>query len=249
MNYYIIAGFPGVGKSYVGSICSESNPFETIDGLKVVIVDMESSDYHWTYVNDNKMANLDWPSNYINAIFGTCKKSTKNVRYIPLISTHKEVLEELISTIKRNQPIIYDDDDITNDNFYIDFYNLFIVAPQPNEDCKKKYIKRYVDRGSSEDFIESLSKNYYSYLKDIESFAFDAIVYFIDGYMKDFVDFVILLKNAYIVSDKINGSGHYMSEYDIPYIERPFNFETVVKNRCYVAPKRFTLDEEYDANG
>ena len=55
-NRYIVAGFPGTGKS----TAAEWFPQEFID--------MESSDYHWIHINGTggKKINPEWPNNYID---------------------------------------------------------------------------------------------------------------------------------------------------------------------------------------
>lgn len=84
----IIAGFPGVGKSYAGT----ANPG--------VVADLESSDFHWIYDKDgNKHQHPAWPYNYFQAAEMLALETEglpdyKDLMYV-CISTHHEVLKIL----------------------------------------------------------------------------------------------------------------------------------------------------------
>lgn len=112
-----------------------------------LFLDLESSDYHWI-VNDKgqKVCNPRWPNNYFQAILDAAFKPfnpTNEIYIYVLISTHKEILDLL-----RKCHIYY-----------------MAVVPK----TKIIYIQRYIDRGSSDEFIESLNNNFEKYIKDIES--------------------------------------------------------------------------------
>lgn len=131
-NRYIIAGFPGTGKSYAGY--QFPNEF----------IDMESSDYHWIYINaiGDKKLNPDWPNNYLDKIEDAYKNaiSTSTILCI-CCSTHSEVLKGL------------------NDR------GLKFIAVCPKD--KEETIRRYRERGNTEDFIDSLDKNFDNYRNDV----------------------------------------------------------------------------------
>lgn len=260
MSYNIIAGFPGVGKSYAGgALKAGGNVYKHYDGSKFIIVDMESSEYHWIINGDEKICNPEWPDNYINAILQVCHNTTENERWIPLISTHKVVLDALIARIKDENPIEYikpvtsKDLELLDDEFYSseiptaphEFYDITIIAPQPNDECKKKFINRYVERGSSPEFIKSLDENYYSYLKDLESFAYDAKIYFIDGYITDFIDVIFLERGGYLVEPDVSmRSGYSVGDIKNPATSDTFNFEFLYRKRCYFGRDISLIDKE-----
>lgn len=148
----IIAGFPGVGKSYAG-------------GTNSAVIDLESSNFHWIEdSNGVKHQHPEWPINYVNAIkIMACEseglESMKDIRYV-LISTHNEILKMLKNS---NIPFI-------------------IYAPK----SKNAALKRYRDRGSSEQFIESLNENWDNYMNDLEQLEMPMIRS--DVYLKDALD-------------------------------------------------------------
>lgn len=84
-NKYIVAGFPGVGKSTAAMIYPDE------------FIDMESSDYHWTTDdNGNKICNPNWPNNYVDSIEKTFKETHVTGTILCVCcSTHSEVLKEL----------------------------------------------------------------------------------------------------------------------------------------------------------
>lgn len=266
MEYKIIAGFPGVGKSYAGKSLKDGgklyNGNVCVDDI--VVVDMESSEYHWIMNGDEKICNPEWPDNYITEILRVCHNSTDDRLWIPLISTHKIVIERLISKIKEMNPIEYTEplkptelNDLLDEEIFAtkdsedipspskEFYDLFIVAPYPNDECKKKFINRYIERGSSDEFVKSLDENYYSYLKDLESFAYDAKIYFIDGYMSDFIELIVLDYGCYFVDPDIYSRAAYSGgDNTIPMTSDTFNFEYLFRRKYHVARDISLINKE-----
>lgn len=145
----ILAGFPGIGKSYAGKIYDNC-------------IDFESSEWHWSYTSRDKKPSRFWPSNYVESIatnaLSTFIKHNNKSNYI-LISTHKEVL----SLLKKYNLIFY------------------IVAPQSKDNA----IRRYIDRGSSQSFIDSITKNWDAYMNDLVSY--DVPVIYTDSYLSDLI--------------------------------------------------------------
>ncbi len=84
-NKYIVAGFPGVGKSMAAELYPEE------------FIDMESSNYHWMKdENGNKICNPDWPNNYVDRIEDTFINTPVSGTILCVCcSTHTEVLKEL----------------------------------------------------------------------------------------------------------------------------------------------------------
>lgn len=113
----IVCGFPGIGKSYLKTKYGES------------VSDSDSS----TFPKE------DFPHNYINHINNLIGKKS-----LILVSTHKEVLDEL---------------EKLNVNFIIVY---------PDRSLKEEYIQRYIDRGSPQPFIDLLSNNWDTFQDDIE---------------------------------------------------------------------------------
>lgn len=114
---YIIAGFPGVGKSWLKNKLGDE------------VSDSDSS----------KFPKDEFPQNYINHI-----KSLIGNKKIILVSTHKEVLNELEKE------------------------NLDYILVYPNRELKDEYIKRYKERGSPEQFLNLLNNKWDSFINDME---------------------------------------------------------------------------------
>lgn len=105
------------------------------------VIDLESSDYHWIYDNDgNKKLNPKWPENYVIEIIRLINNN--KTKYI-CISTHSSVLVLLT---------------VLNIKFKI-------VMPY----SKEIYMNRYKLRGSSEEFISNMDKNWDSYIHDLSA--------------------------------------------------------------------------------
>lgn len=129
-NKYIVAGFPGTGKSFGGKYF----PHEFID--------MESSDYHWIYEDGVKKCHPDWPNNYLDAVEHAYNETIfSGTIFCVCTSTHAEVLKGLHER------------------------GLKFIAICPKN--KEETIRRYKERGSSEAFIENLTKNFESFRNDV----------------------------------------------------------------------------------
>lgn len=107
-------------------------------------IDAESSDFHWIKTESGeKTVNPEWPENYVNFIRMIAlnnEEKYKDTVYV-CCSTHKEVLSRLLEL------------------------DTEFVCVLPG--TKAETIKRYKARGNSPEFIESLSKNWMAYKKDI----------------------------------------------------------------------------------
>lgn len=83
-NKYIVAGFPGTGKSFG----SKYFPHEFID--------IDSADYHWINTGTCIVKNPEWPNNYLNAIEKAYSENHVESTILCIcISTHPEVLRGL----------------------------------------------------------------------------------------------------------------------------------------------------------
>src|SRR5699024_241325 len=131
MNTKIIAAFPGTGKSYIKN---------NITFLKTS--DSDSTSFSWLIKDGEKVRNPKFPTNYISYIKDLYYK---NVMDYIFVSTHKEVIQELI------------------DN------NLEFVVAYPKRSDKELYLKRYKERGSDSKFIELLDNMFDSFIDDIEN--------------------------------------------------------------------------------
>lgn len=127
-----------------------------------IVADMESSDFHWIIDPEGKkQLHPEWPDNYVKAIKMMVSETDGIEEYQHLMyiccSTHKEVIERLIQ----------------------DRIPVIIVAPED----KRSYLKRYMARGSSEQFIKSMDANWDSYMDDIKSYRMPVV--YTDYYLHD----------------------------------------------------------------
>ena len=114
------------------------------------ILDLESSQFQWVNANDGKSIeeskgsykekNKDWPSNYINRI-----KTEEQLGYTILISAQPRVL----SLLKGN--------------------GLKFVTVTPNKGDKVVYLTRYMSRGNSIAFVQSMQANFDKYIDDLDN--------------------------------------------------------------------------------
>ena len=107
-------------------------------GKSYYIARGEGSDYMpQGYAIDLDSSRYNTPENYITAIKEKIGKAS-----IIFISSHKEVREALIKE-------------------EIDF-----TLAYPTKECKIEYIKRYIDRGSPEEFIDRIYKNWDNWIQE-----------------------------------------------------------------------------------
>lgn len=154
----IISAFPGIGKT-------------TLAKEHYSVIDLESSNYKWLDIDSDlpieqrkgmsKTLNPNFPENYIRDIVSLAREG-----YIVLISSHKEVRDELN---KRNIPFT-------------------IVLP--SLDTKQEMIDRYIKRGNQENFVTMLENNYETFVNDMMSDPNNKIVLDSGQYLKDVVRFI-----------------------------------------------------------
>lgn len=94
-------------------------------------LDSDSSKFSWTVINGEKVRNPDFPKNYIDHM----KHNIGKYEFI-FVSSHKEVRDALKAEC------------------------LFFYLVYPDSRSKELYLKRYMDRGSPEEFVELLDKNW-----------------------------------------------------------------------------------------
>lgn len=170
----VVCGFPGVGKTTAAD--------------NKVMIDLESSDYHWIMTPKGKVQHPEWPMNYVNLISMLVNEvdgldDYKDLKYI-FTSTHKEVIKGLMD---RKIPFV-------------------IIAPKN----KLRYIRRYQDRGSSEQFIKSIRDNWDTYMKDISSYG--APVIYTDVFIGDILK--MSSAEAYLTA-KIEDMKKYIYGFDV----------------------------------
>lgn len=139
MDAIVIAGFPGVGKTYL---------FNEIGcgDMEGMILDSDSSSFSWIQnENGDKVRNPEFPKNYIQHIKDNLSKAK-----IILISTHKEVLQEM------------------NDS------GIKYIIVSPDLELKEEMIGRYFLRGSGVAFCELLRDNFETWIGDIHTAASNA---------------------------------------------------------------------------
>lgn len=112
-------------------------------------IDLESSQYQWLHaknksIESNKSQystkNPKWPKNYIEAII-EANTQGQNV----LISAQPEVLELLAEN------------------------NIEFITVTPDIKDKNFYIQRYINRGNPSKFIEIMSKNFETFITDMDN--------------------------------------------------------------------------------
>lgn len=144
----LIFGFPGVGKSY-------AKEHEEEYGLS--LQDSDSSHFHWLYRDNEfkdpvldedgkKVIHPEWPANYVRYIELTGREQSIKPDFI-FVSTHEEVMKALLP---------------------LRFMSYTLV---PTIDQKERYLKLYKERGSSDEFIELMDKNWEKFIKGTEERA------------------------------------------------------------------------------
>ncbi len=142
----IIAGYPGVGKTYLASKYKN-------------VIDLDSAQF--AYIIDDELLNLksekrkglytknnpNWPQNYIDAI----KIAIKNYDYV-LVWTRMDAIEEY----QKN-----------NFNFSICY---------PDKNSFLNYEKRYKDRENNDIYINKKNKEYYEYIEIFEKMKVNKII-------------------------------------------------------------------------
>jgi len=102
-------------------------------------LDSDSSQFSWLHLpTGEKYRQPGFPRNYIEHIKGNIGKYE-----IIFVSTHKEVRDAL------------------QDNC------LFFYLMYPTECLKETYLKRYRDRGSPQDFIDLIDKNWLAWIREL----------------------------------------------------------------------------------
>jgi hypothetical protein len=109
---------------------------------KSTTIDSDSSKFSWVKDekgNNTKERNPNFPQNYIKHI----KENIGKYDFI-FVSSHKEVREAL------------------KDNC------IFFYLVYPDVDRKEEFIKRYIDRGSSNGFVKLIKSNWEEWIKECE---------------------------------------------------------------------------------
>lgn len=127
MKTKIISAFPGTGKSHF----HRNNP--------TISIDSDSSLFSWIYINNEKVRNPEFPSNYIKHI----KENINKTNYI-FVSSHKEVRQALHEA-------------------NLDFYLVY-----PNINQLELYISKYENRGSPKEFINLVKNNWNNWISELQ---------------------------------------------------------------------------------
>lgn len=136
----IVAGFPAIGKSFVAT------------KFPLLVRDFESSDYHWMKdistgnwkLDDtgSKIANPNWPNNYIEGI-GVLDKS--GMYRSVMVSSHEMIRRKLAEA-------------------KIKYSNIF---PQNTPEMKKIILDRCIQRNSPPEFIKNLDEHWDEYINSM----------------------------------------------------------------------------------
>ena len=136
----IISGFPGIGKSTIAA------PVETNQDVDVLLqgnpelagLTFHDSDSSKFSWSEPGVRHPDWPQNYLEHI-----QSIDGENQIVFVSTHAEVRHALHHA---SMPFM-------------------VVAPHPGD--KDIYLQRYLQRGSSEGFVNLLTAQWDNWLKEL----------------------------------------------------------------------------------
>lgn len=147
MKSIIISAFSGTGKSYLTKNVKKAQ--YRLPGTGVTIHpkfhDSDSSKYSWIYDEDgNKTDQRDpnFPDNYMEHIRSLMEEDGN----IIFVSTHESVREALIKA----------------------GFSFYIIRPALH--LRDQYLENYRKRGSSEEFIDLIDKNWIRFLTDIDKF-------------------------------------------------------------------------------
>lgn len=142
MKTKVISAFPACGKSTY----FKNYSYYSNEKYKDKILDSDSSLFSWLYdENGNKtdVRNLDFPNNYIQHI-----KEHLNKENIIFVSSHKSVRDAL----KANK---------------IKYYLIY-----PEKSMKEEWMKRFRDRGNSEEFIKFQEDHWDEFIDDMANEIF-----------------------------------------------------------------------------
>lgn len=124
------------------------------------ILDAESSAFSWNWNPEEpqkgRERNPEFPHNYIRFIKENMEKYD-----VILVSTHKAVRDALI------------------------YEGISFISVIPELNCKNEYMIRYLQRGSSIEFIEDLYENWARYIENIVDDGFPVIWMEKGKYLKD----------------------------------------------------------------
>ena len=133
-----------------------------------IFLDSDSSNFSWVINTDGtKVRNSDFPKNYIEHI-----QENMNTADIICVSAHKPVLDAL------NE------------------YKIPHVLVYPAYELKDEYLERYKKRGSSAEFIKSMSENWQLYIRRmVNDICPNKIQLSAGQYLKDVMDKICSLMN------------------------------------------------------
>lgn len=123
------------------------------------VFDFESSAY--SHIFEPPMIgekNKNFPRNYIDAVVGHMEE---HYNCVYLLSCHKEVRDEL-----KNRGIDY-------------------IIVMPDSDCKNEYLKRWLRRGSSVEFITSMASRWMEMIRSCEDDTAPRIILGENEYIND----------------------------------------------------------------
>lgn len=127
----IISAFSGSGKSYLAKIYSS-------------VVDLEPMDYHWIYSNEIKMAD--------------CEIRKKNQKRTLNPAWPENYIHDILYHDNSGKIVLISGDDFIVDNLEKMGISCFNIFPSVNQ--KDTYIKRYIKRGNSDDYINFWQENF-----------------------------------------------------------------------------------------
>jgi len=144
MNGKVISVFAGLGKTTVG------NKYKNVLDLRSSVYrcdysNIKEEDYEKLKCSKSRIPNPNWPTNYLKAILKAKEKYD-----LILVPSNLDIRELLI---KNN----------------IDF---LFVLPEKNEEARKELIKRYKDRGNSNELIDTVTDYFDEWSRNPEDYQY-----------------------------------------------------------------------------
>lgn len=157
MSGKVISVFAGLGKTTVG------NKYKNVLDLRSSVYrcdysNIKEEDYEKLKCSKSRIPNPNWPINYLQAII----KAQENYDLV-LVPSNLDIRELLIKN-------------------HIDF---LFVLPEKNEDARKELIKRYKNRGNSNELIDTVTSYFDGWSRNPEDYQYPIKILKNGQYLED----------------------------------------------------------------
>ena len=144
MRYYIISGFPGIGKTYAYKWLTD---YIKNKSLNWRVYDTDSSNYsHTEDENGLRIIHPNFPNNYMEAIKDR------------LYQAKEDDVDKCIILTSTN--------DVVRQKLYEEGFEVTILYPSVG--AKEIYMNRYKDRCSPQSLIDRIDENYEHWINEIQ---------------------------------------------------------------------------------